>query len=101
MVQLKVKFFNHATRVWEYLQSDGSPALFDNHPEAQQAVMRQQPRAYNEDEFCIECYIICKCGALMLRRDQEKHRCPTCGRVYDRWGKLCVTNAKPPRRCVW
>lgn len=54
MIRLKVKFFNHATRAWEYLQSENGDALFDSHPDAQQAVMRQQSRAYNENEFCIE-----------------------------------------------
>ena len=43
MIQLKVKFFNHATRAWEYLQSENG-----------EAVMRQQSRAYTENEFCIE-----------------------------------------------
>ena len=101
MIQLKVKFFNHATCAWEYLQNENGDALFDSHPDTQQAVMRQQSRAYNENEFCIEPYIVCKCGALIPRCDQEKHRCNVCSRVYDRWGKPCVTHAKPPRRCVW
>ena len=34
MIQLKVKFFNHATRAWEYLQSENGDALFDSHPDA-------------------------------------------------------------------
>ena len=101
MILLKVKFFNHATRAWEYLKDKNGDAFFDSHPDAQQAVMRQQPRAYNENEFCIESYLFCKCVALIGRCDKEKHRCPVCGRVYDRWGKPCVTHAKPPRGCVW
>lgn len=92
MFVIKAKFFNHAKRDWEYLQENGADALFDSHPDAQQAVMRQQPRAYNENEFELEVYIVCECGALVRRLATAINKCTACGAVYDQWGKFMWTS---------
>ena len=88
---VKAKYFNHVTRQWEYLQENGVDALFDSHPDAQDAVMRLQPRAYNEDEFELEVYIKCQCG-VFVRRDKNGSECNNCKAVYDRWGDRVWTS---------
>ncbi len=90
---VKAKYFNHVTRQWEYLQENGVDALFDSHPDAQDAVMRQQPRAYNENEFELEVYIKCQCGELVLRCE-DINECKSCGAVYNRWGNRFWTSSK-------
>ena len=91
MFVIKAKFFNHQKRDWEYLQANGADELFDSHPDAQQEIMRRQPRAYNEDEFQLESYIVCECGALILQ-SSDMHECKDCGAVYDQWGKRIWTS---------
>lgn len=93
MIVIKAKYFDHSTRQWEYLQEDGADVLFDSHPDAQDAVMRRHPRAYNEDEFDLEIYIVCECGTLILRGTSE-NVCPACGEVYDCWGNRFGTSSK-------
>lgn len=91
MFIIKAKFFNHAKMDWEYLQEDGADILFTSHPEAQEAIMRRQIRAYNENEFELETYIACGCGAL-IRQLSDFNECEACGDVYNRWGKWLGTS---------
>ena len=91
MQAVKVKYFDHSIRDWAYLQDNGADALFPSYPEAQDAVMRRQPRAYNEDEFQIEAYIVCECGGL-VKKEQECSICEQCGATYDRWGERVWTS---------
>ena len=91
MFVVKAKFFNHRIRNWEYLSDNGADELFNSHPEAQAAIMRRQPRAYNEDEFELEPYIICECGTLVLKSNGI-NECESCGAVYDRWGMRIWTS---------
>lgn len=90
---VKAKYFNHVTRQWEYLQENGVDALFDSHPDAQDAVMRQQPRAYNENEFALEVYIKCACGEMVLR-SKDGSECNKCAAVYDCWGNRVWTSSR-------
>lgn len=100
MIKLKVKYFNHAVNRWEYLEENGAAALFDSHPAAQEAIMHTHPREYYADEFEFEPFIICQCGKLILAAEEKKkYRCDDCGRVYDTWGKQCVTYMEPPGYC--
>lgn len=97
MIKLKVRYFNHAVNRWEYLEENGSAALFDGRPAAQEAIMRGHPREYYADEFEIAPFILCHCGQLLsVAEERKKYRCAACGRVYDTWGKQCVTYAEPP-----
>ena len=88
---IKVKFFNHEKKDWEYLQEDGADALFLSHPDAQEAIMRRQLRAYNENEFELETYIVCECGTLLQLLD-DVIICDNCGSVYNRLGKRLGTS---------
>ena len=91
MQALKVKFFDHVARDWRYLQENGADALFYAYPDAQDAVMRREPRAYNESEFEIEAYIVCECGGL-VKKTLNGCVCDQCGATYDRWGERIWTS---------
>ena len=91
MQALKVKYFDHTARNWLYLQDNSADALFYSYPDAQDAVMRQQIRAYNEGEFEIEAYIVCECGGL-VKKEKDGSICEQCGATYDRWGERIWTS---------
>ncbi len=107
MVKLRVRFFNHVTNKWEELrEANGQAKLFDSHPEALQAAMREYPRQYQENEIMIVSYIVCKCGQhIEMPPDtgklspikKEKYRCWRCRRIYDACGKPLITYATPPK----
>ena len=89
---IKVKFFNHATRQWEYLMESEKERRFLAPPDAYRAVMDEQPRAYNESEFELEWYFTCgDCGAEVYH-GPTVNVCEKCGATYDRWGDRIWTS---------